>query len=197
MRVRPIINEVAVSRAKSAAIRVIANVVNNVMSETDIQYCDLVRFQKNDAENITAVTSDIVQINKLKSTLAMEIEKSVSDIETMTTKIPVGNLLNQSFLSGLGPKIKIKMVPLGYAGIDVRNEFTSAGINQTKHEIYLEISLTISVLLPISSKSTSVKTQIPVAETIIVGGVPQTYTNVTGSENPEDAVLNLLPDGNN
>ena len=125
----------------------------------------------------------------------MEIEKKISNIDTMSTKIPLGNLLNQSFLSGLGPKIKIKMVPIGYATIDVKNEFTSAGINQTKHEIYLEISCALSVLLPVSSEGTLVKTQIPVAETIIVGNVPGTYTNVEGQEKPDDAVLNLLPDG--
>lgn len=194
-RVRPIINEVAASRAKSVAVKAIANVVSDVMIESDIDYGDLVSFQKNDENNVTAVTSNIVEINKLKSKIAIEIEKKVSDIDVMTTKIPLGNLLNQSLFSGLGPKIKIKMVPLGYAGIDVKNEFSSAGINQTKHEIYLEISLTISVLLPISSKSTSVVTQIPVAETIIVGMVPATYTNVEGQENPEDTVLNILPDG--
>ncbi len=192
---RPIINEVASSRAKSVAVRVIANVVNDIMANSDIKYSDLVSFQKNGENNVAAVTSNVVEINRLKSTIAMEVEKKVSDIDLMTTKIPLGNLLNQSMFSGLGPKIKIKMVPVGYAGIDVKNEFTSAGINQTKHEIYLEISMTISVLLPISSKSTSVKTQIPIAETIIVGGVPGTYTNVTGQSDPQDAVLNLLPDG--
>ena len=192
---RPIINEVASSRAKSVAVRVIANVVNDIMANSDIKYSDLVSFQKNGENNVAAVTSNVVEINRLKSTIAMEVEKKVSDIDLMTTKIPLGNLLNQSMFSGLGPKIKIKMVPVANAGIDVKNEFTSAGINQTKHEIYLEISMTISVLLPISSKSTSVKTQIPIAETIIVGGVPGTYTNVTGQSDPQDAVLNLLPDG--
>jgi len=192
---RPIINEVASSRAKSVAVRVIANVVNDIMANSDIKYSDLVSFQKNGENNVAAVTSNVVEINRLKSTIAMEVEKKVSDIDLMTTKIPLGNLLNQSMFSGLGPKIKIKMVPVGYAGIDVKNEFTSAGINQTKHEIYLEISMTISVLLPISSKSTSVKTQIPIAETIIVGNVPGTYTNVSGQENPTDAALNLIPDG--
>ncbi len=195
LRVRPIISEVATSRAKSIAVRVISNVVNDTMAKENIKYNDLVSFQKNGEQNITAVTSNVVAINKLKATLTMEIEKKISNIDTMSTKIPLGNLLNQSFLSGLGPKIKIKMVPIGYATIDVKNEFTSAGINQTKHEIYLEISCALSVLLPVSSEGTLVKTQIPVAETIIVGNVPGTYTNVEGQEKPDDAVLNLLPDG--
>ncbi len=194
-RIRPIIQEVASSRAKNIAVRVISNVVNDTMAKADIKYTDLVSFQKNGEQNITAVTSDIVGINKLKSTLSVEIEKKISDIDTMSTKIPLGNLFNQSFLSGLGPKIKIQMVPIGYATIDVKNEFTAAGINQTKHEIYLEISCSMSVLLPVTSSGTTVKTQIPVAETIIVGNVPSTYTNVEGQGDPADAVLNLLPDG--
>jgi len=195
LRVRPIINNVATSRAKSLAVRVISGAVNDIMASENIRYNDLVIFQKNGAENITAVTSNVVEINKLKAKLAMEIEKKIGDIDVMSAKIPLGNLLNQSMLSGLGPKIKIKMVPVGYAGIDVKNEFSSAGINQTKHEIYLEISCSLSVLLPMNSQSTTVKTQIPIAETIIVGNVPGTYTNVSGQENPTDAALNLIPDG--
>ena len=120
-RIRPIIQEVASSRAKNIAVRVISNVVNDTMAKADIKYTDLVSFQKNGEQNITAVTSDIVGINKLKSTLSVEIEKKISDIDTMSTKIPI-------------------------------------------------------------------------AETIIVGSVPETYTNVEGQQSPEDAVLNLLPD---
>lgn len=192
MRLRPIINEVAVSRARGAATRIISDVVNETMSNMQLSYEDLVTFQKNDRGNITAVTSNIVEINKLKSTLTGEIEKRISNAESMSASVPIGNLFGQSALAGLGPKIKIRMIPVGFAGIDIKNEFTSAGINQTRHEIYLEVSCTISVLLPISSLSTKVQTQVPIAETIIVGIVPDTYTHVTGQEDPADAVLNTL-----
>ena len=192
IRLRPIINEVANSRAKGVATRVISDVVNETMSDMQLSYEDLVIFQKNDSGNITAVTSNVVEINKLKATLTGEIEKRISDAESMQASVPMGNLFGQSALAGLGPRIKIKMIPVGFAGIDIKNEFTAAGINQTRHEIYLEVSCTITVLLPISSQSTKVKTQVPIAETIIVGIVPDTYTHVTGQENPSDAVLNTL-----
>ena len=192
MRIRPIINEVALSRARGAATRVISDVVNETMAQMNVSYEDLVSFQKNGSGNITAVTSNVVEINKLKATLTGEIEKRISDEKSMTAKVPIGNLLGQSAFSGLGPKIKIRMIPVGFAGIDIKNEFSAAGINQTRHEIYLEVSCTVSVLLPITSKSTTVTTQVPIAETIIVGIVPDNYTHVTGQENPEDAVLNTL-----
>lgn len=192
VRVRPLIESMAESRAKSVAVRVISEVVNETMEKTQVTYSDLVIFQKNNEQNITAVTSNVVEINKLKSLLASEIEKRISDIEYMSTKIPLGNLLSQSLLSGMGPKINIKMVPVGFANIEMRNEFSSAGINQTKHEIYLEVKCSISVLLPMSSLAASVTTQIPVAETIIVGSVPDSYTHVSGQENVNDAVLNIL-----
>ncbi|MBO4898438.1 MAG: sporulation protein YunB [Clostridia bacterium] len=192
MRIRPIINEVAVSRAKGVATRVIADVVNETMADMNVSYEDLISFQKNESGNITAVTSNVVEINKLKATLTGEIEKRISDADSMTAAVPLGNLLGQSAFSGLGPKIKIKMIPVGFAGIDIKNEFSAAGINQTRHEIYLEVSCTVSVLLPMTSKSTTVTTQVPMAETIIVGIVPDNYTHVTGQEDPSDAVLNTL-----
>ena len=192
-RVRPIITEVAVSRAKNTAVRVISDVVNDTMSKISVNYTDLVQFQKNGSEIITAVTANIVEINKLKSTLTSKIEEKISDIDSMTARIPLGNLLGQSALTGLGPKIKIKMIPVGYAVVNIQNEFTEAGINQTKHKIFLKAGCTISVLLPISSCSAFVETEIPIAETIIVGAVPDTYTHVTGQEDPNDSVLNMLP----
>lgn len=192
-RVRPVINAVARSKAQNLAVRTISEVVNETMAKTPVTYSDLVTFQKNKNDNITAVTSNVVEINKLKSSLTSEIEKRISETEVMTSKIPMGSLFNQSILSGLGPNITVKMIPLGYTSIDIKNEFSAAGINQTRHEIILEVSCNMSVLLPVTSQSTQITTQVPLAETIIVGTVPNTFTSVTGQEKPEDAVLNMLP----
>ena len=193
LRVEPIIREIAVAKAKSVAVRTISDAVNETMKQYDIQYSDLVSFEKNGENNITAVKSNVVEINRLKAQLTGSIENKISDVSYMTAYVPLGNLLGQSLLMGMGPSVKIKMIPMGYASIDITNDFSSAGINQTKHEISLKVKCDISVLLPISSEIACIETQMPVAQTIIVGTVPDTYTHVTGQENPEDTVLNMVP----
>ena len=192
-RVRPVINAVALSKAKNLAVSAISEIVNETMANTPVTYSDLVIFQKNNTGNITAVTSNVVEINKLKSHLTSEIEKRLNETEVMTSRIPLGTFLNQSILSGLGPQITVKMIPLGYTSIDIKNEFSAAGINQTRHEIYLEVSCSMSVLLPVTSQSANITTQVPLAETIIVGTVPETYTSISGQDDPNDAALNVLP----
>ncbi len=192
-KVRPTIESVAESRAKSVATRAIADAVNDVMADTGTKYDDLIIFQKNADNNITAVTSNIIAINSLKSVLTTAIEKRISTLNDLTVKLPLGNFMGQSLLSGIGPKINIRMIPVGYTEIGVENRFSSGGINQTKHEIYLNVNCRVSVLLPIATKTASIVTQIPIAETVIVGIVPDSYTHVTGTEqNPEDNVLNLI-----
>jgi sporulation protein YunB len=162
-RVRPTIEAVAESKAKSVATRAIADAVNDVMAGTGTQYDDLIIFQKNSYENITAVTSNIIAINSLKSVLTKAIEKKISTLNDLSVKIPVSNFFGQSILSGIGPKIKIRMVPVGYTEIEVENCFSSGGINQTKHEIYMNVKCSVSVLLPISTKTADITTQIPIA----------------------------------
>lgn len=182
MRIRPIIKSVAESRARNVAVRAISDVVNETMAECNLTYEDLVIFQKNDSQQVTAVTSNIVRINQLKAELTSKIEGRLLETERLMTRVPVGTLLNQGLLAGTGPRIPIKLVPLGNANIEISNRFTSAGINQTRHEIQLDVTVTISVLLPVNSTSVDVKTQIPIAQTIIVGTVPDSYTHVTGAE---------------
>ena len=193
VKVRPVICAVAVSKAQGLAVRTVSDVVNETMAQATVTYSDLVIFQKNNDGNITAVTSNVVEINRLKSRLTGEIEKRLNENETLTSRIPLGTLLDQSVLSGKGPKITVKAIPLGFTLIDIKNNFASAGINQTRHEIYLEVICNMSVLLPGMSRSTEISTQVPLAETIIVGTVPETYTSITGQEDPQESALNVLP----
>jgi sporulation protein YunB len=194
LKIHPTIVAVANARATNAAVRSINTVVNETMASSDITYNDLVDFKTDSSGQITALSSNIVEINKLKASLATKIQNTMSNMDSLVTKIPLGTLMGYDLLSGMGPRIQIKLIPVGYADIEVKNNFISSGINQTKHEVELLVTSTVSVLLPMKSTDVVVKTQIPIAQTIIVGTVPETYTNVSGAEStPEDIILNLAP----
>lgn len=98
-----------------------------------------------------------------------------SDRGDLDLSIPFGNLLGISFFLGRGPTVPVKITMLTSSRVDFRNVLTDAGINQTKHQLLLEVCVDADVLLPWEIRSTQIVTEVLVAETIIVGRVPQTY----------------------
>jgi len=99
--------------------------------------------------------------------------------EKLTVGIPLGNLMGSTLLSGKGPSIPVQLVMLSSSVAGFRSELTSAGINQTRHQILLDLNVAVSLLMPWRTVGTEVNTEILVSETVIVGKVPENYLNWT------------------
>jgi len=123
----------------------------------------------------------MIGVNRLKTEIVEDVLESLSQINHSELAIPLGNLTGADILSGRGPKVPIRIVPLGVVEANFSNEFVSAGINQTRHQIMMEIHVDVSVLFPGYSAEKKVTTQICVAETVIVGNVPDSYLNFEDS----------------
>lgn len=180
IRLRPIVASAGEIRAKALVERTINDAVINRLRENEVKYDDLVTLKKDNRGQIAALASNIVGINRLKAELGGDITRKLGDERIMSASLPIGSLMNNSFLSGYGPRIKFRVVPFGCVIIDIKNNFSAAGINQTKHEIFLEVSAEVAIIIPGGQNVVSVKTNIPVAQTVIVGEVPNTYTNIEG-----------------
>ena len=100
----------------------------------------------------------------------------MSEVSTSELSIPVGTLTGSTLLAGRGPCIRVRMQAVGSADASLRNAFSAAGINQTRHQILLHVDVYTGILLPGFTASTKVSNEIAVAETVIVGSVPETYT---------------------
>ncbi len=192
-RIRPVINQVASAQAQSVAASAINDTVNRIIESERIQYGDLAKLQMDQNSRISAVTADIVEINRLKAAFALGVQEKMRSIDKMTMRIPLGTLLSNGMFTGYGPRIPIRLTSVGRAVVDIEDSFLEAGINQTRHEIHLSITAKISVLMPGGSSVSEVHTTIPIAQSVIVGAVPESFTAVTGvSGTPQDNVLNLL-----
>ena len=112
----------------------------------------------------------------MQGRIADEILRRLSEISTSELTIPLGTLTGSALLAGRGPCLHVRMQAVGSANAVFRNQFTAAGINQTRHQIFLDVDVYMSILLPGMTTSTKVSNEIVVAETVIVGGVPETYT---------------------
>ncbi len=192
-RIRPVIKQVASAQAQSVTVSAISDEVNRIIASERIQYGDLAKLQMDQNSRISAVTADIVEINRLKAAFARGIQEKMRAIDKMTMHIPLGTLLSNGMLTGYGPRIPIRLTSIGRAEVDIEDSFLEAGINQTRHEIHLSVTAKMSVLMPGGSSLAEVHTTIPIAQSVIVGEVPESFTSVTGvNGEPQDNVLNML-----
>jgi len=192
-RIRPVISQVAVAQAQSVAVSAINEEVNRIIASESIQYGDLANLQMDRNNRISAVTTDIVEINRLKSAFSRSIQDRMWSIDRMTIRIPLGTLLSNSIFTGYGPKIPVRLTSVGRATVEIEDSFLEAGINQTRHEIHLSVTAKMSVLMPGGSAVAEINTAIPIAQSVIVGEVPESVTNVSGvTSEPQDTVLNML-----
>ena len=126
--------------------------------------------------SVSAVRANMARINSLSSELLSDIVHAADGGE-LSLSIPIGNVLGSSLLLGKGPEIPVDITMLSSSHVDFRNELTDAGINQTKHQIKLDVVIDIDVIMPWRTVSTQVVSEILIAETVILGDVPDTYLN--------------------
>lgn len=190
MRLRPIVKEMAVARSRTIATRVINESIHHTISDENITYDDLISFEKSNQGVITAVKTNIVKVNKLKSLLSVEILDRLKIISDDELAIPIGSIINGDLFSGRGFKIKIKLMPIGSVSTDITNGFSSAGINQTLHRINLEVRSVVSLIMPTMTTNIDIVSSVCIAETVIVGQVPSAYTEVIEQSDDMIGVLN-------
>lgn len=176
LRFRPLIDKSATQLLTNAATSIINSAVGRELSRDSTSYDQLVEFEKDDGGHITALKTNMVKINSLKTQILDSVLRELEQLDRETLSLPLGNLSGLDFLSGRGPLIPISVVPLATSKAEFTNRFTAAGINQTRHQIMLEVAIDVRILTPRSAVETTVSAQVPVAETVIVGNIPGNYT---------------------
>ena len=182
LHMKPILTNLAAASVSNTVNRIVVTAVYDAVSAGEVDYDDLVHLEKDQSGHVAAVRSDMAAFNRLQSRIADSILQRLSEVSTRELEIPVGTLTGSSLLAG---RIRIRMQAVGSTTAKLRNAFTAAGINQTKHQILLDVTVQMSILLPGFRTSTQVSNEITVAETIIIGSVPDTYTYF--STTPEEA----------
>lgn len=168
--------EIALSDAIDLITVAINETINRKMSEGSYDDSYFVNFEKDNEGKITAISTHMARVNTFSSEVLSDIVRSCANGE-LNIRVPVGNLLGSNLLLGKGPEVPVDIIMLTSSYTDFRNELVSAGINQTKHQIILEVVVDIDVLLPWETSNTRVVSETLIAETVIVGDVPDTYLN--------------------
>jgi sporulation protein YunB len=180
----PIFDGLCVEKVKNIGTIIMNEETNNVLNNTD--YSKIVTVTK-DENNTNIVKTDVVQINKIASDIAIKIEERFKNVSDEKIQMPIGAVTGSKYLSGIGPNIKISVIPTGNVLTELKTEFKAQGINQTVYRIYLELTSNVSILTPYKSIDETIVNQVLLVETVIVGNVPETYYNLEGI-NTNDAV---------
>ena len=179
-RYRQVIRELAPTQVTNATSDLINDAVARQIALGDIQYDRIVYFEKDLNGRITALKTNIGEVNKLKTATLNTINDEILSMDASRIGIPLGSLILPEFLSGRGPRLPVEVLTIRNSDADFESNFSHAGINQTLHQVHMAVWVDVAVLVLGSTVSFSVEADVVVAETIIVGDVPDTFLQTGG-----------------
>ncbi len=180
--------DMAFARAYSMAVETINRAVKQVVAQ-GVTYEELMETELDAQGRVAMLRANTMRMNELAAATALLAEEELNSIENQYVEIPLGAALGIQFLSGFGPRISVQILPVGAVQTGFETEFESAGINQTRHKIFLALRTTVSLIIPTGSRVVDVTSSVPIAESIIVGEVPESFVDVSNQHD----MLNLIP----
>jgi len=169
--------DIALSDARDAAIDTVNEAMLLMMTRGTYDYDYFVDIGTGADGQVVSLNANMSRINAFSSALLDYVGQL--DRKNIQVEIPVGNLTGSSLLLGKGPNVVVHMIMLTSPHIEFRSELASAGINQTEHHLLLDVVVDIDVLVPWGTLSTQAITEVLIAQTVIVGSVPNLYVNTT------------------
>lgn len=182
--ITPVIEVACRSKAKAVALQITEETVKEFLS--NVEYNSLINLAYNNEGKIVGIHANIIQMNKLSSGIAYKIQERLMNLEKVEVEIPLARLVGANVFAGYGPSIKVKIVPYGNIVADFKTNFVSEGINQTRHTIYIDIASSVTIVAPFSIDGVTANSTVTVAETVIVGDIPDTYYNIEGLQEAAD-----------
>ena len=179
-RYRDAIRELARTQVTNTTSDLINDAIDGQIELGNIQYDRIVYFEKDLNGRITALKTNMSEVNRLKTNILNLINDEILAMDTSHLGVPLGSLFLPEFFSGKGPGIPVQIISIRNSDASFGSNFTEAGINQTMHQLSLEVLVDVSVLVLGETDSFTVSSQVVVAETIIVGDVPDTILQTGG-----------------
>ncbi len=169
--------QMAVSDATDIVTKAVNDSINEVIGRGVYGFDYFITLEKDADGNVTAISSDMAHINTLSTEILNSVIES-TDNGVIEINIPAGNLSGLNLLLNKGPDVKVDIIMLTSSRVDFRNEVVSCGINQAKYQLVLEVTIDIDILVPWGTESATTVTEVIVADTVVVGKVPDTYLNM-------------------
>ena len=167
--------------AQLAALQ-LDNQASAAINDAVQDYDKLVELEKDTQGNVTAVRSNVAGLNRFRTALTARIDENLADLSVEELGIPVGSVVLPELFSGMGPRLVVRVLAVRTSDAAFRNRFSTVGINQTLHQIFIDIHVTVTILSLAGTQELAVDVTVLAAETVIVGNVPSTYIGLGGPE---------------
>jgi sporulation protein YunB len=187
-------NDAILSLAKTLVSNTTSDLINDAIDQQiekgNIQYDRMVYFEKDLDGRITALKTNMSEVNRLKTDIINLINDDILSLGTSDLGIPLGSLFLPELLSGKGPNIPVEILAIRNSDAFFSSEFTEAGINQTLQQLNMHVGVDVTILVLGRTESFTISSQVVVAETIIVGDVPDTFFQNGGQYERKNQAIN-------
>lgn len=178
----PAIETIAASSAVNRISETVSRAVADCVSREQLTYQDFISLETDASGKVTSLTSNLSAASQLRSQLVSSITAELDELRQEEFGVPLGTLTGWLVFSGKGPVVQVDLLSVGDVTVELRHSFGQAGINQTLHQVFLEVSATVYLMIPGETLPVTSDSQVCVAETVIVGEVPDTYLYVGNGE---------------
>lgn len=190
-KIEPTLDAVCSNNAKNIAFKASNEAVYEYME--NIKYDDLINLEKNSSGKVTAISANVSEINKLSTVVSSNIQKKLEENKETEVTVPLSEFFGIRVIGSRGPNIKVKTTVEGNVDVSFKSEFKEAGINQTKHTLYVEVTTNVATIAPFFTSEKKYVNNIMIAETIIVSDTPTSYYEINGVEGLDNkSMLNVL-----
>ena len=185
---RPLVFSLAEARSAAMASQVLSGALAEAI-EDGITYEDLMNVKMDQSGQVALLSANTMAMNRLATRAGDAALRRLNNMSSERVTVPLGAVLGTTLFSGSGPGVPVSIVPIGSIFTDFATEFEACGINQTRHKVYLQVTANIRIVIPTGAKTTQVSANMLVAESIIVGRVPEGFVgyDLTVEE------LNMVP----
>lgn len=179
-RYRPVAQDLAQTQVKNKSSDLINDAIAKQIEQGSIHYDRIIYFEKDLNGKITALKTNMSEVNRLKTDILNIINDEILALDTQDIGVPLGSIVFPELLSGRGVQIPVRVMYISNSDAQFVSRFSEAGINQTLHQLIMDVKIDVTVLVLGRTQSFSVASQVVVAETVIVGVVPETFINLDG-----------------
>lgn len=183
-----VVLSLADARARSLAVQILNEAVEETIA-TQVNYDQLMTVTRGQDGTVRLIQANTAEMNRLASQVTLLAQKKLEELEDQSISVPLGSALGLTIFAGAGPRIQVRILPVGAVIPRFDTEFQTAGINQTRHKLLLTLTATVRLVIPTGSTMMEASTQMAVAENIIVGQVPDSFVDLNGDSD----MLDLIP----
>ena len=184
-----VVLKLAQAQARALAVQTLNEAAAELLSSGEVTYDTLMHVTADASGQVRLIQANTPEMNRLAVRASLMAQERLQEKRDQLVRVPLGSALGLTLFAGAGPKIEVQILPVGSVHAVFHTDFQTAGINQTRHRVSLQLTAQVQLVIPTGAQTVEVSTQVAMAESIIVGEVPETFTDVGNDTD----MLDLVP----